>query len=31
MFTVASSVTVTRYRYRVADIPTPWTPTANSG
>ena len=31
VFTGASSVTVTRYRYRVANIPTPWTPTANSG
>jgi RNA-directed DNA polymerase len=31
MFTGASSVTVTRYRYRVANIPTPWTPTATSG
>jgi hypothetical protein len=31
VFTGASSVTVTRYRYRVANIPTPWTPTATSG
>jgi hypothetical protein len=31
VFTGASSVTVTRYRYRGANIPTPWTPTANSG
>jgi RNA-directed DNA polymerase len=31
MFTGASSVAVTRYRYRGANIPTPWTPTANSG
>jgi RNA-directed DNA polymerase len=27
-FTGASSVAVTRYRYRGANIPTPWTPTA---
>jgi len=31
VFTGASSVAVTRYRYRGANIPTPWTPTANSG
>ena len=31
VFTGASSVTVTRYRYRGANIPTPWTPTATSG
>ena len=30
-FTGASSVAVTRYRYRGANIPTPWTPTATSG
>ena len=27
VFTGASSVTVTRYRYRGSKIPTPWTPT----
>ena len=26
VFTGASSVTVTRYRYRGSNIPTPWTP-----
>jgi RNA-directed DNA polymerase len=26
MFTGASSVAVTRYRYRGSTIPTPWTP-----
>ena len=31
VFTGASSVAVTRYRHRGANIPTPWTPTANSG
>jgi RNA-directed DNA polymerase len=31
VFTGASSVAVTRYRYRGANIPTPWTPTATSG
>jgi RNA-directed DNA polymerase len=31
VFTGASSVAVTRYRDRGANIPTPWTPTANSG
>ena len=31
VFTGASSVTVTRYRYRGANIPTPWTRTATSG
>jgi RNA-directed DNA polymerase len=31
VFTGASSVAVTRYRYRGANIPTPWTATANSG
>ncbi len=31
VFTGASSVAVTRYRYRGANIPTPWTPTAASG
>jgi RNA-directed DNA polymerase len=31
VFTGASSVTVTRYRYRGANIPTPWTPAAASG
>jgi RNA-directed DNA polymerase len=34
VLTGASSVTVTRYRYRGAQIPTPWTPNpaaANSG
>jgi RNA-directed DNA polymerase len=31
MFTGASSVAVTRYRYRGANIPTPWTPAATSG
>jgi len=31
VFTGASSVTVTRYRYRGANFPTPWTPTATSG
>ena len=31
VFTGASSVAVTRYRYRGANIATPWTPTANSG
>ena len=31
VFTGASSVTVTRYRYRGANILTPWTPTATSG
>ena len=29
VFTGASSVTVTRYRYRGTNIPTPWTPTAS--
>jgi RNA-directed DNA polymerase len=27
VFTGASSITVTRYRYRGSNIPTPWTPT----
>jgi RNA-directed DNA polymerase len=31
VLTGASSVAVTRYRYRGANIPTPWTPTATSG
>jgi RNA-directed DNA polymerase len=31
VFTGASSVAVTRYRYRGANIPTPWTPVASSG
>jgi RNA-directed DNA polymerase len=31
VFTGASSVAVTRYRYRGANIPTPWTLTATSG
>jgi RNA-directed DNA polymerase len=31
VFTGASSVAVTRYRYRGANIPTPWTPAATSG
>jgi len=31
VFTGASSVSVTRYRYRGANIPTPWTPAATSG
>ena len=31
VFTGASSVAVTRYRYRGANIATPWTPTADSG
>jgi len=31
VFTGASSVKVTRYRYRGANIPTPWTPTTISG
>jgi RNA-directed DNA polymerase len=31
VFTGASSVKVTRYRYRGANIPTPWTPAATSG
>jgi RNA-directed DNA polymerase len=31
VFTGASGVTVTRHRYRGANILTPWTPTANSG
>ncbi len=30
VFTGASSVTVTRYRYRGNIIPTPWTPAASS-
>jgi RNA-directed DNA polymerase len=30
VFTGASSVTVTRYRYRGNTIPTPWTPAASS-
>ena len=30
VFTGASSVTVTRYRYRGSTIPTPWTPAASS-
>jgi RNA-directed DNA polymerase len=31
VFTGASSVAVTRYRYRGANIPTPWTPATMSG
>lgn len=31
VFTGASSVVIIRYRYRGANIPTPWTPTATSG
>ena len=30
MFTGASSVAVTRYRYRGSNIPTPWTPSTGS-
>ena len=31
VFTGASSVAVTRYRYRGSNIPTPWTPASASG